>query len=85
MVHMGASEGFFVRANRFPFTAFLKPTKRFPPHTPWPAVEKIAADLAIDLELPVPPVQLYDRPNGDEKNLRIGRCSSPLRRPSWTR
>lgn len=66
----GGSKGFFVRADGFPFLAFLKPTIDMLEHTPWSAVEKICADIAIDLGLPVAPVQLYrrtDAPQGVEQ------------------
>lgn len=72
--HLGASAGLFVRAAGFPLRAFLKPGTPFPDHTPWPAVEKICADIAIDVGVPVPPTQLYrrhDAPDGHERRTCV--------------
>lgn len=70
----GPGGGFFVTAEGFPFRAFLKPTAPLFDHTPWPAVEKIAADLAFELDLPVPPTVLYrreDAADGEEERACV--------------
>jgi HipA-like protein len=56
----GESQGFFVTDSRL--RAYLKPSKGEPAISQHPraAHEKIAADLAFDLNLPVPPALLVD-------------------------
>lgn len=63
-VESGDLKGFAVVAEGFPGRGFLKPGVRLPDadrkcHA---AREKIAADLAFDLSLPVPPAILWRRP-----------------------
>lgn len=61
----GEAGGYVVQADGFPRTGYLKPAK---PHqeaekSARAAREKIASDLAQDLELPVPPAMLTIREN----------------------
>jgi hypothetical protein len=59
----GESGGFFVRRTKDGALAFLKPNHPSfggMSTVPAAALEKIAADLAFDLSLPVPPVVLVD-------------------------
>jgi hypothetical protein len=52
----GQAQGYFVTSG--PANAFAKPSQR-DPSVPRAAHEKIAADLAFDLELPLPPAILH--------------------------
>jgi hypothetical protein len=54
----GMTAGYFVHHETI--TGFAKPSHDTAP-VPMAAQEKIAADLAFDLGLPVPPVVLWDR------------------------
>lgn len=54
----GEAGGYFVEADGFPRRAYLKPAKPHKDSIARAAREKIAADLAHDLDLPVPPAQL---------------------------
>lgn len=70
----GESAGFFVRSGDR--GGFAKPGRDDPPvaQCPRAAHEKIAADLAFELGLPVPPVVLWDRgsaPEGRERYVAI--------------
>src|SRR5262249_47205118 len=60
-VQPGEAGGFLVRSGGG-VVAYLKPTKD-EPSCPRPAHEKICADLAFEIGLPVPPAVLYRRPN----------------------
>jgi hypothetical protein len=55
----GQAQGYFVTSG--PVNAFAKPSQRDTSPTPVPraAHEKIAADLAFDLRLPLPPAILH--------------------------
>lgn len=55
----GESEGFFVGCGGH--DGYAKPSKAKRDQVPRAAHEKIAADLACDLSLPVPPVLLWER------------------------
>lgn len=65
----GESEGFYVVTKGFPRRGYLKPGKLLPDAAQKcrAAREKIAADLACDLDLPVPPCVLWRR-NGIASN-----------------
>lgn len=62
-IQHGEASGFFVTANGV--GGYAKPGRNQPPVTEHPraAHEKIAADLAHDLGLPVPPCTLWERPS----------------------
>ena len=73
----GDSRGFRVKHASVPYGGYLKPTKSRAEKNPSLAAhEKIAADLAADLGLPVPPVLLYDRP--DAPTSEESRCCVSL-------
>lgn len=72
----GEAGGYVVRAPRLSYPAYLKPTKPCPTDRPRAAYEKIASDLAHELQLPVPPVQLYERP--DQPDGEEDRCCVSL-------
>jgi len=57
----GEAQGFFVNSDGL--TGYAKPSKKRknPDEPPRAAHEKIASDLAYDLELPIPPVRLWKR------------------------
>ena len=84
----GEAGGYFVQADGFPRRGYLKPVK---PHSDAATVsraarEKIAADLAHDLGLPVPPVQLVhldDAPDGCEKAVAVSLIMYPVQH-SWS-
>lgn len=57
----GEAGGYFVSNVSNSLKAYLKPTSKCPPNHPRAALEKIASDIAYELDLPVPPVQLYRR------------------------
>lgn len=57
----GEAGGVRVYSDSAPFGAYLKPTKNKRDETPRAANEKICADLANDIPLPVPPALLYFR------------------------
>lgn len=65
-VNPGEAGGYVVRAPRLSYPAYLKPTEPCPTDRPRAAYEKIASDLAYELRLPVPPVQLYKRPDAPD-------------------
>lgn len=68
----GEAAGFKVVANDIPFGAYLKPTKPNSDDLPRSANEKICADLANDVSLPVPPAVLYVRnkaPDNEESHV----------------
>jgi hypothetical protein len=63
----GQCNGEFCISDGFPYEAYLKPgkiNKEFP-EWPYPAYEKIAADLAYDLDCPVPVTQIWERNEGE--------------------
>jgi hypothetical protein len=64
----GQCQGEFVISDGFPYPAYLKPGKINQKALGWPApaYEKISADLAYDLDCPVPVVQIWER----EENSR---------------
>lgn len=68
----GEAGGFLVRTDGFAYKGYLKPTNVCPPEHPRAALEKIASDIAYELDLPVPPVQLFKRnlvnPNEESRN-----------------
>jgi hypothetical protein len=68
----GSAIGYLVRCDRY--TGFAKPSHDT--GIPVAAHEKIAADLAFDLGLPVPPVILWDR--GDRKDRLLRFCAVSL-------
>ncbi len=84
----GEAGGYFVQADGFPRRGYLKPVR---PHSDAATVsraarEKIAADLAHDLGLPVPPVQLVqldDAPDGCEKAVAVSLIMYPVQH-SWS-
>jgi hypothetical protein len=57
----GGAGGYEVEADGFRFRGYLKPTTLCSDEHPIAAHEKIAADLAYELNVPVPPVVLYLR------------------------
>ena len=57
----GEAGGIFVRTPGLSYLGYLKPTKIGGPNEPRAANEKIVADLAVDLDVPVPPVLLVRR------------------------
>ena len=68
----GESKGFYVHSPGLRYTGYLKPGLHRSALQPAAAYEKIASDLAYDLNLhfrtnlAVPPVQLYRRPDVEE-------------------
>jgi hypothetical protein len=62
----GQCQGEFVISDGFPYPAYLKPGKIKQKALSWPApaYEKISADLAYDLDCPVPVVQIWEREEG---------------------
>jgi len=75
----GEAGGFFVSAQNFPFSAYLKPTKL--DGRPRAAYEKIVSDLAYKIGVLVPPVLLYkrrDAPRGEEINTCVSLVSFPV-------
>lgn len=60
-VNNGEAGGYIVRSPECPFPAYLKPTKH--DGRPRAAYEKIAADLAAQINVLVPPVLLYENRN----------------------
>ncbi len=60
-IKAGGSGGFEVEADGFPYRGYLKPTTICTDAHPKAANEKIAADLAYELDVPVPPAILYLR------------------------
>jgi hypothetical protein len=80
----GESLGFRVKQDSV--HGYLKPTKLCDEKNPRAAHEKIAADLAADLGLPVPPVLLYRRPNapmGEENRCCVSLLMYPDRQYPW--
>lgn len=60
----GEAGGARMESSAVPYGAYLKPTRQKNDGTPRAANEKICADLANDLSLPVPPALLYEEKNG---------------------
>ena len=78
----GEAGGYYVTADGFPRRGYLKPANPHPNAsiTARAAREKIAADLACDLALPVPPVQLTyrdDAPDGCETSVAVSLVMYP--------
>lgn len=73
-IHPGEAGGYGVTNGTL--HAYLKPTRKDGPDAPRAAFEKIAADLAGELNLCVPPVILYDKPTKSQKEER--RCALSL-------
>ncbi len=69
----GEAGGFYVTSDAVPRRAYLKPLKKDPgPFRSRAAREKIVSDLAHDLGVAVPPVILYERPDGgDERDCCV--------------
>src|SRR5712671_187971 len=71
----GQAQGYFVTSG--PVNAFAKPSQRDPSATPVPraAHEKVSADLAYDLGLPLPPAILHNwddpPPVGTERSVAL--------------
>ena len=84
----GQCQGESVTSDGFPYPAYLKPGKIRQKALPWPApaYEKISADLAYDLDCPVPVVQIWVR---QEDKIGEYACYSSLslkefpRKYSW--
>jgi hypothetical protein len=74
----GEAGGFQVKCVNTGILGYLKPTRICLPSQPRPAHEKIAYDLAYELNLPVPPVLLYRRPEiCDEKRACVSMFAYP--------
>lgn len=65
-IQEGEAGGFVVQSPGFEHLAYLKPTNICTPDRPKAAYEKIAADLAFDVGVSVPPVLLYRRKHAPE-------------------
>jgi hypothetical protein len=81
----GEGGGFFVECDRVGRRAYLKPTRTDPnPSRARAAREKIAADLAYELGVPVPPVVLGERHEhgSDERYVSVSLVMYP-RQWSW--
>ena len=87
-VSPGEAGGYFVEAGGFDRRAYLKPSASHPDARQRcrAAREKIASDLAYDLTIMVPPVQLYtlaSAPTGHEIAVAISLVMFPVQWP-WS-